>query len=204
MLDCFTIPSEQCLSGSTKFSDPVKCFFPQSLFWVRLFAWKNLQRSPSASWAQPDQAPVHGAEQWGNALHREYCPPDRLQEPADGARGEAHEHRHVMCEQEEAACQLLAILHHQVHPAVKSSHSTLVHDEHKFYRWRKNNQALQRRRIKLGSHHVASRRSETFCVWWWFRGKTLWFLCGCDVIQMTTSCKNKQLVTLHEGNFRVL
>lgn len=70
-----------------------------------------------------------GVEHRRDALHGERGPPDRLHEPADGARREAHEHRHVVSEQEEAAGQLLAVLHEQVHLAVASSPSTVIHGE---------------------------------------------------------------------------
>lgn len=157
---------------------------------------------------------MHGVEHRGDALHREYCPPDRLQEPADGARCEAHKHCHVMCEQEEAACQLLAILDHQVHPAVASSHSAVVHDETRrtgkvriLQMACEQPSFTERRSIKMGLHHAVSRRSgerKVLCLLM-LGGKTpLWFLCGCDVSQMTTSCETKQLVTLHEGKFRLL
>lgn len=96
---------------------------------TRLFARQDLHGGPGAPSAQPAQVPVHSVEQRGYALHREHGPPDHLHEPADGARREAHQHRRVMGEQEEAAAQALSVLHDQVHPAVESSHSAVVHDE---------------------------------------------------------------------------
>lgn len=103
----------------------------QSSLRVRLFARQDLHRSPSASSAQPAQVPVYGVEHRRYALHRERRPSDHLHEPADGARREAHEHHGVVCEQEEAASQLLAILDDQVHFAVESSHSAVVHDDNR-------------------------------------------------------------------------
>lgn len=166
---------------------------------VRLFARQDLHGSPSASPAQPAQAPVYGVEHRRYALYRDRGPPDRLHEPAHGARREAHEHRHVVGEQEEAASQLLAVLDDQVHSAVESSHSAVVHDENRRTctnrsRWIRRrsdvrnftNQTSQKDtglKWVYAKQWVESRmreRQKVLCLLMCYRKKNNWLLCGYD------------------------
>lgn len=75
---------------------------------------------------------MYGVEHRRYALNRDRGPSDRLHEPADGARREAHEHRSVVGEQEQAVSKLLTVLDDHIRCAVQSSHSAVVHDETHF------------------------------------------------------------------------